>query len=428
MAVQQNILQRLQQGLQSLFGRKPKKTVNATEYIPPSKQDRDPSRPGVQRPVIESKDRVQTAQRAQIKKAFGTAPSEPGTEITPPDVAGVAQQALPEISQAGAEEVKGAKQALAGTKEGVAGREQRMEKDIGYGVETARQMAQRGEDIAAEGKANVANLPAQVKADVAGIANDYKQQTDVDIGKIESLGREAVGMAMQGKNAAAEAAVQAQQASSRNAIAQINADPNIPQSRKTAMIAQITTQSSMQIAATVGANIKDFTAMQVGAMTQTMQAVGSAMTARNQSFAALGGAEINAVASAHETAAQITKGYDDLQMAARQSSEQLKFQYNNLRQTSRAMNDDVAMQLLDKDFYVGGMPYDFRMMDYNLLNDAISRDFGLQLQARGLRGIEEATQQGDEFAQQQMLLSFMPKGPTRAIVAGALGIGDVLGV
>lgn len=348
---------------------------------------------------------------------FGQA-ADPDKPIETPDIPGVADEMLPDITEAGKAETERAEESLADTSAKVEEREGRMEEDITRGIRGAFRASDEIQDIAEQGRAGVEGLPDRVKEDIEGITNEYKQQTDVDIGKIESLGREAVGMAMDGKNAAAQAAVQAQQGATRNAIAQINADPSISPSRKTALIAQITTQSSMQIAATVGANIKDFTAMQTNAMTSTMNAVAGAMTARNQSLAALGGAEINAVASAHETAAGIMKGYDDLAANAIQGAEQLRFQYNQLRETSRAMNNEVDLQLLGEEFYVGGMPYDFKVMDYNFLKDAMGTDFSMQLQARGYANMEEAMKDGDAFAQQnmfwQMLSQFLP-GPLAMI-------------
>lgn len=334
--------------------------------------------------------------------------------VTPPNVGGLMNTKLPKLNEAQNGEIKNANAALTGTEGNVAQREQRMEGDITSGIKSADYAVGQIQGIAGQGKAADAALPGQVKSDIEGITNEYKASTDVDIGKIESLGREAVGMAMQGKNAAAQATVEAQQASTRAAEAQINADPNIPPSRKTAMIAQIRTQSSMQIASTVGANIKDFTALQVGAMTQTMQSVGSAMTARNSVLGQLGGAEISAVASAHETAAGLMKGYDDMQASAIQAGEQLRFQYNNLRQVSRQTNNATDLELLGDRFYVGGMPVDFKLTDLQLTRDMMGTDFSMQLQARGFETMQQAVAAGDSWAKQtsmfQMLSQFLP-GP-----------------
>ena len=330
---------------------------------------------------------------------MGQVGQTPGSPIVTPNIAALANDTMPQITSAEQGERANAAAATGTARASQGARELGVGTATEQGIVDARQMAQRGEDIAAAGKADVAQLPEQVKNDIQGIADSYKRTTDVDIGKIESLGREAVGMAMEGKNAAAEAAVQAQQASTRSAISQINADPSIPQSRKTAMIAQIQTNSSMQIASTIGANIKDFTTLQTNAMAKVMDDVGSAMTARNQTLGVLGGAEIGAVASAHETAANISKGYDDLQMNARENEVQARTNYGNLRETSAQMNDEVGLQMLNNDYYVSGMPLDHTMLNLQTSYGFIKDDFAMGLQGRGMNIAEQAVSEQQKYAQ-----------------------------
>ena len=419
-----NPLQRIGQGIRNLFGDKDpnkpgiQRTAPKPAAAPAPVEDTQKPPPGW-RPIVRPGEAPATnveryqagAGTKKVKAAKDSLPSayagsidEEGN-VTPPDVMGLADVALPGIETAQGKEIKEARGALAQTGADVKWREQQTARDIRAGVGSLEQARADIVERAEAGKEVAGQLPGAVKADVSGIADEYKRTTDVDIGKIESLGREAVGMALDGKNAAAQAAVQAQQGATQNAISQINADPSIPQSRKTAMIAQIQTQSSMQIAATVGANIKDFTALQTGAMTSTMQAVGSAMTARNQSLADLGGAEINAVASAHETAAGLMKGYDDMAASATQNAEQLRYQYNTLRQTARQMNNDTDLQLLGEKFYVAGMPVDFKMTNLQLTRDMLGTDFSMQLQSRGFENMQEAIEKGDAWAQQTMAYS-----------------------
>ncbi len=208
--------------------------------------------------------------------------------------------------------------------------------------------------------------------------------------------------------------MEAAQASTRTAISQINADPSIPQSRKTAMIAQIQAQSSMQIASVVGSNIKDFAAMQTNAMTATMQSVGSALTSRGAVLGQLGSAEISAVSGAHETAATLMGGYDEMSANAVQNAEALRFQYNTLRETARNMNNQTDLQILDAQFYVGGMPVDFKILDMERVTRMMESSFRMDLQARSLQTVEEGVAKSDAWAQQTMLMQtlgqFLP-GP-----------------
>lgn len=343
--------------------------------------------------------------------------------IITPNVGGAADVALPDITKAEGKEVTRANAALGATRAAVGGREGKTEGEITSALGSANLDEARNLAEIKAGRKEAADLPEQVKADISGITDEFKKTSDVDIGKIESLGREAVGMALDGKNAAAQAAVEAQQGSVRNAIAQINSDPNIPQSRKTAMIAQIQTQSSMQIASTIGANIATFTKMQTDAMTSTMQSVGSAMQSRDAIIGQLGGAEINAVASAHEASAGLMKGYDEMSVASRQNAEQVKFQYNTLRQTMRAQKDEVGMQLLADDHYVGGMPTDFGIMNWGMLNGIMESDMRLKFQGKAYQTLAEGIAKGDAGAQQTMLMQAVNQftsGPTAGILDGLI--------
>jgi hypothetical protein len=362
---------------------------------------------------------------------MGSIDSE-GNIITP-DVRGLANEAIPDLKKAEEAETVRAQGELDKTEQAVLNREVQTEHDITRGISKADTAETEIHGIAEAGKVETAKLPGQVKADIEGIADEFKKTSDVDIGKIESLGREAVGMALDGKNSAAQAAIEAQQGTTRNAIAQINADPSIPPSRKTAMIAQIQAQSSMAIASTIGTNIKDFTAMQTGAMTATMQSVGSAMQSRDAIIGQLGGAEINAVSSAHEAAAGLMKGYDDMAANAVQSAEQLRFQYNNLREVSRQTNNETDMQLLGQEFYVGGMPVDFKTTNLQLTRDMMGTDFSMMLQNAGFKTMQEAIAAGNSQAQQMMfyqMLAPMMSGPSAAalsFVPGMLGMGGASG-
>lgn len=357
--------------------------------------------------------------------------------ITTPDIAGLADTALPDIRSAEERETVRAQGELDKTEQAVLNRETQTESDLRQGINKADIAEREIGGIAEAGKVETAKLPGAVKADVEGIADEFKKISDVDISKIESLGREAVGMALDGKNAAAQAAVEAQQGTTRNAITQINADPSIPQSRKTAMIAQIQTQSSMAIASTIGTNIKDFTAMQTSAMTATMQSVGSAMQSRDAIIGQLGGAEINAVSSAHEAAAGLMKGYDDMAANAVQGAEQLRFQYNNLREVSRQTNNETDLALLQDEFYVGGMPVDFKMTNLQLTRDMMGTDFSMMLQNAGFKTMQEAVAAGNAAAQQTMLYSAMApfmSGPMAmglsflpSLIGGGGGAGGLFG-
>lgn len=323
-----------------------------------------------------------------------------------PDIRGTYEEKIPGVLEAGEQEVKEGQAAVEQVEGDIARRESRSEADIQRALNRVESSKQETLGVAEAGKEYVTGLPERVKADTNELITKFQQQSEIDVNRIESIGREAADAAMQGKNSAAQAAVSAQQNSTRNAIAQINADPNIPASRKTAMIANIQSQSSMAIAATVGANIKDFTAMQVGALTATMQSVGSALESRNQVTGQLAGASIAAVAGAHETAAQLNKGYDDMKSQAIANADQMKFNYNQLRIGMRQSNNQAGLALLGEKARVSALPLDFKMLDLNLSMKAITDSFAMDMQEKGLSIAERQVAEAQRGALLQAIMSF----------------------
>jgi hypothetical protein len=284
---------------------------------------------------------------------------------------------------------------------------------------------QAADDIADLAKQDASQHPGQVQDALSGIADKYKETTDIDIDRIEGLGREAVGMAMEGKNAAAQAAVAAQQQAMRSAEAKINADPNIPPGRKAALIAQLRVNGSMQIATTIGANIKDFTELQAGAMTATMDAVGQALSQRSAGLATMGAAEIGAVAGAYDTAAKISSGFDELRIQTRNNIDSIRFNYDNLTANYRDAKDGTSLALLDAENYVSQLPYDFMTNHFAIGQNILGTDFATKLQAGGYNNLQEALAAGEEWAHaatmSQLFMQMIP-GPAGAI----LGFGSML--
>jgi hypothetical protein len=322
-------------------------------------------------------------------------------------------------------ETAAAEESLQKAETAISGREADTETQLAEGRERLDATVQAADDIADQAKQDASQLPGQVQDALSGIADKYKETTDVDIDRIEGLGREAVGIALEGKNAAAQAAVSAQQQAMRNAEAKINADPNIPPGRKSALIAQLRVTGSMQIATTIGANIKDFTALQTGAMVSTMQSVAAASTARNQSLAVLGGAEIQAVAGAYTKAADISAGFDELRINARNNADSIRFNYDNLTANYRDAKDGTSLALLDSENYVSQLPYDFMTNHFAIGQNILGTDFATKLQAGGYNNMLDALAAGEEWAKaatmSQLFMQMIP-GPAGAI----LGFGSML--
>jgi hypothetical protein len=178
----------------------------------------------------------------------------------------------------------------------------------------------------------------------------------------------------------------------------------------------------MQIAATIGTNIKDFTKMQVGAMTDTMTAVGQALTQRSAGLATMGAAEIGAVAGAYETAATISASLDELKIQTRNNIDSIRFNYDNLTANYRDAKDGTSLALLDSENYVSQLPYDFETNHYAIGRDILGTDFATKLQAGGYNNMQEALAAGEDWARtammSQLFMSIIP-GPLGAALGGA---------
>jgi hypothetical protein len=355
-------------------------------------------------------------------------------QATAPDIGEFGAKSLDTLEDLAETEVGAAEESLQEAETAIGAREAGTETQLAEGRERLDATVGAADEIAEQAKQDAAQLPGQVQDSLEGIADKYKETTDVDIDRIEGLGREAVGMAMEGKNAAAQAAVSAQQQAMRDAEARINADPNISAGRKSALIAQLRVNGSMQIATTIGANIKDFTKIQTGAMVSTMNAVASASTARNQSLAAMGGAEIQAVAGAYMKAADISAGFDELRISARGNADSIRFNYDNLTANYRDAKDGTSLALLDAENYVSQLPYDFQTNHYAIGMNVLGQDFATKLQAGNYNNLLEALADGQEWAKTAMLsqlfMSIIP-GPGGALMGGlTMGanlIGDLFG-
>lgn len=343
-------------------------------------------------------------------------------QATAPDIGEYGAQGIDTLQDLAATEVAESEESLQEAEAATTGREAETETQLAEGRERLDKTVEAVDDIAAAAKQDASDLPQRVSSDLEGIADKYKETTDIDIDRIEGLGREAVGMAMEGKNAAAQAAVAAQQQALRAAEARINADPNIPAGRKAALLAQLRVNGSMQIATTIGANIKDFTQLQTGAMVNTMNAVASASTARNQSLAALGGAEMQAVAGAHMKVADISAGFDERRIDARQQADSIRFNYDHLTANYRDAKDGTSLALLDANNYVSQLPYDFQTNHFAIGRDILGTDFATKLQAEGYNNLQEALDDGQEWARSAMMSQLfmqMIPGPWGAMLGGA---------
>lgn len=366
------------------------------------------------------------AESPEVSEFMGDVDPETG-EATAPDIGEFGAKSLKTMEDLATAETVAAGELLQKAETAIGGREADTETQLAEGRERLDTTVRAADSIAEQAKQDASQLAGQVQNALEGIADKYKETTDVDIGRIEGLGREAVGMALEGKNAAAQAAVSAQQQAMRDAEAKINADPNISAGRKSALLAQLRVNGSMQIATTIGANIKDFTALQTGAMVSTMQSVAAASTARNQSLAALGGAEMQAVAGAYTKAADISAGFDELRINARNNADSIRFNYDNLTANYRDAKDGTSLALLDANNYVSQLPYDFALNHYAIGKDILGTDFTTKLQAGNYNNLQEAVADGQEWAKaammSQLFMELIP-GPAGAMLGfGSLFLG-----
>ncbi len=122
-------------------------------------------------------------------------------------------------------------------------------------------------------------IPKEVTDEFTRLRDEFGVAADASFDRIDSQREEALADVMQGRSTAMQAAVQGIQGSINSSIAQIQANPNLSQSQKQSMVAQVKLAGASSLAPAIGANILEFNklsadvATKFGAITGALEGI-----------------------------------------------------------------------------------------------------------------------------------------------------------
>jgi hypothetical protein len=152
----------------------------------------------------------------------------------------------------------------------------------------------------------IQNIPTEVTNEFERLRDEFGEAADASFDRIDSQRTEALADVQQGRAAAMQAAVQGIQGNVNNQVAQIQANPNLTDSQKQSMIAQVRLQGASSIAPAIGQTVLQFNqlsadvATKFGAITGQLEGIGL------QGEAQLAGLQGQAFAQAQIAVGQMT--------------------------------------------------------------------------------------------------------------------------
>lgn len=270
----------------------------------------------------------------------------------------------------------------------------------------------------------VRELPGQVREGNDARIAQFEEQSNVDLDRIESIGREAVAATQQGRGTAVEAAVQAQQGEVQRQIAEINSNPDIPPSMKQSMISRIRLTGSMSIASTVGTTVAQFNANQTAALNNMATNLTSLMQQQDSSRAGLLGAAMQTESSASLAAAELGNQLVGMESSLRQWGQNARLQTETTREQARQWNNQFQAALVPTEMEAGNLITSAHVSDLQLDMQALQMQFEAQLRTGGLQLQMIMAQMGNQNSLVNSILQGAQFGTTGMIMGG---IGGVLG-
>lgn len=140
------------------------------------------------------------------------------------------------------------------------------------------------ESIANQAEA-LQEIPGEVKAEFEDLRQQLSVERDASFERTDAQRGEALGQVMQGRSSAMQAAVQGIQGNVNNQVASIQSNPNLTDSQKAGMIAQIKMSGAGAIAPAIGQTVLGFNqlaadvATKFGSITGQLEATGLTVSA-----------------------------------------------------------------------------------------------------------------------------------------------------
>lgn len=213
--------------------------------------------------------------------------------VTALEEAGRGQQAAQEEDQARAEElateVRADKEATLGAID-----------EAGTRLTADRFQLERG---LREAGTKIEQIPTEVTNEFNRLRDEFGEAADASFDRIDTQREDALGKADQGRSAAMQAAVQGIQGNVNTQVAQIMSNPNLTQSQKQSMVAQVRLSGASSMAPAIGATVLQFNQLSADIATKF-----GAITGQLEGTVLQGEAQLIGLQGQAFTQAQITVG------------------------------------------------------------------------------------------------------------------------
>ena len=201
------------------------------------------------------------------------------------------------------------------------------------------------ESIANQAEA-LQEIPGEVKAEFEDLRQQLSVEREASFERTDTQRGEALSQVMQGRSSAMQAAVQGIQGNINNQVASIQSNPNLTDSQKAGMIAQIKMSGAGAIAPAIGQTVLGFNqlaadvATKFGAITGQLEGVGL------QASAGLMGEQGAAYAQAQVAVGEMANQLIDIDASSSASFAQSQSQLLATRANAQMTSNDILLRTL----------------------------------------------------------------------------------
>lgn len=273
-----------------------------------------------------------------------------------------------------------------------------------------------------EAQQRVDRLPEDVRAANQQYIDQFADQSAADLDRIEAIGREAVAATQQGRYAAMEAAVQAQQGELQRMIADINANPDIPPSMKQSMISRVRLQGSMSIASTVGTTVAQFNEAQTSALNNMASNLTQLMSVQETSRAGLFGTAMQTESGARVAAAQLGTQITEMRNNLRQWTNNARTQTTQARFQAQTWRNQFQAALVPLQTEARSLVTQAHLTDLSLTMTGLQMQFESGLRVYSLEMMRAMSEAGNNNMLVQNLLQGLQWGPLGLAIGGGAAL------
>lgn len=189
-------------------------------------------------------------------------------------------------------------------------------------------------------------LPGQVREEFEGIRETFREQVSGSLGRMGGFREEALADVYKGQSLAMDSAVQGIQGTINTQVSQIRGNPNLTESQKQQMIAQVKLGGAMQMGPAIGATQLQFNQLAADTATKFGNIIGGLETAGLSGEAQLGGLQGQAFTQASIAAGQLGNQLLELEKSTADSWAAGQSQLLGLRSQAENLRNRAMIDLL----------------------------------------------------------------------------------